>query len=87
VGTPSGLLSLARFLPSLARLLLRLARETVALGWARRGAVQGFRRGLEEAGLPPDAVDALAAAYPALDLKGLVWGGGEGGGYGTSVGE
>ena len=53
------------------KLLARLAMIGVTLARSRRSAVGGFRRGLADMGVPPDAIDELSAAYPDIKLPGL----------------
>lgn len=48
----------------------------LTLGLCRRRAVRGFRSALKEMGLPPEAVRALGASYPRIDLVGWLGGGG-----------
>lgn len=62
---------------------LRALRLATRLGWAggvglvrltlaRRRAVAGFGKGLAEAGLPPEVVGPLKAAYPSLNVRELM---------------
>jgi len=42
--------------------------EASSLRRWRRQAIRGFRRGLEEYGVPPVAAEELAAAYPDFSI-------------------
>ena len=53
-----------------ARLAAKLAVAVAALRGSRKRALQGFRQGLAEMGLPEDAIRELSRSYPALSLKG-----------------
>ena len=68
--------------PRAAGLILKLSlagvRALAALTLGRRRAQRRFRDGLAEMGMPPDAIDELGRAYPAIHLKQvLVAGGGK----------
>ena len=69
MGRPQGVLNLVRLLPPAARLAFRMALQASSLGRCRRQAIKGFRRGLEESGVPPAIAEELAAAYPDFDVK------------------
>ena len=69
---PQGLLSLARLLPAAVRLAFRVLLQAWSFARFRRAAVRGFRRGLEEAGVPPEAAAKLAASYPDFDLQAAI---------------
>jgi len=69
---PQGLLSLARLLPATARLAFRVLLQARSLARFRREAVRGFRRGLEEAGVPAEAAAELSASYPDFDLQAAI---------------
>ncbi|MBM3472559.1 MAG: hypothetical protein FJX75_04705 [Armatimonadetes bacterium] len=71
---PQGVLSLARLLPSAARLVFRMMLQASALGRWRRQAIKGFRQGLEESGVPPAAAEELAAAYPDFNVRAAIAG-------------
>lgn len=53
---------------SVARLTGRLALTALQLSHARRQALGGFRRGLAEQGVPPQAIEELCATYPFINL-------------------
>jgi len=59
--------------PRVAGLALKVSvtggRALVRLAAARRRGLRGFRQGLAEAGLPPEAIDALAEEFPSFGLK------------------
>ena len=69
---PQGLLSLARLLPAAVRLAFRVLLQAWSFARFRRAAVRGFRRGLEEAGVPPEAAADLTGSYPDFDLKAAI---------------
>jgi hypothetical protein len=69
---PQGVLSLVRLLPAAARMAFRMLLQASALGRWRRQAIRGFRRGLEESGVPPAVAEELATAYPSFDVKAAI---------------
>jgi hypothetical protein len=44
------------------------ARSLVRVACGRRRALRHFRRGLAEAGLPPEAIRELEGAYPGITI-------------------
>ena len=66
-----GAVSLIGALPQAGLLLGKLAIAVAGLKRARGKAIQGFRQGLTESGLPASAIEELAGAYPDFDWRGL----------------
>ncbi len=69
-----GILSLAGVGFRSVGLLGKLALVAGGLKRARRQALRGFRQGLAEMGVPAGAAEALAEAYPHLDVEDFVRG-------------
>ena len=51
---------------ALLRLAVRVAPAAMGLSRSRAAALRGFRQGLAEMGVPPEAVKELARHYPEL---------------------
>jgi len=56
---------------ALVRVTARLAVSIGQLWWARRGAVEAFRRSLLESGMDEASARDLATSFPSLNLRGL----------------
>ncbi|MGI6344308.1 MAG: hypothetical protein ACOX18_04485 [Bacillota bacterium] len=57
---------------AIARLTFRMSVQLFSLRRARAAALGGFRRSLQEAGLPEATVRQLAAAYPDIGIGDLL---------------